>query len=77
MLSTQGRGYGLEYLNRRRKQAARVYDRAAFKLKGPLAILNFPTEYFSEVVKEVIGLEYLDNSLLEELLGADHDDDQQ
>ncbi|XP_068319554.1 ethylene-responsive transcription factor ERF098-like [Pyrus communis] len=27
------------------EEAARAYDRAAFSMRGPLAILNFPSEY--------------------------------
>ncbi|XVF21596.1 hypothetical protein REPUB_Repub12eG0103400 [Reevesia pubescens] len=95
------------------EEAARAYDRAAFSMRGPLAILNFPDEHmvspttanslstptpppppppssssssasmassssssFIENVeskkdreKEVLELEYLDDKLLEELLG--------
>ncbi|XP_052208144.1 ethylene-responsive transcription factor ERF098-like [Diospyros lotus] len=31
------------------EEAARAYDRAAFKLRGHLAILNFPSEYYSRL----------------------------
>ncbi|XP_058082939.1 ethylene-responsive transcription factor ERF096-like [Magnolia sinica] len=30
------------------EEAARAYDRAAFQMRGPLAILNFPEEHISQ-----------------------------
>ncbi|XP_057548821.1 ethylene-responsive transcription factor ERF095-like [Amaranthus tricolor] len=75
------------------EEAARAYDRAAYTMRGHLAILNFPSEYNmpragssssrggasssssrnagQDTGKEVFEFEYLDNNLLEELLGYD------
>ncbi|KAM7278237.1 hypothetical protein ACFE04_005371 [Oxalis oulophora] len=63
------------------EDAARAYDRAAYQMRGHLAILNFPEEYnlprggttssggsSSSSNREVFEFEYLDDKLLEELL---------
>ncbi|VVA26004.1 PREDICTED: ethylene-responsive mRNAion [Prunus dulcis] len=90
------------------KEAARAYDRAAFSMRGPLAILNFPSEYGlpeaehstsaascssscsssssssssstlhnnvttrTETGREIFEFEYLDDSVLEDLLDFDN-----
>ncbi|CAI0558901.1 unnamed protein product [Linum tenue] len=69
-------------------EAARAYDRAAFHMRGHLAILNFPNEYYwqtaatrgegggGEENKEVFEFEYLDDSVLEELLESSFEDEE-
>ncbi|XVE65852.1 hypothetical protein DITRI_Ditri08aG0032500 [Diplodiscus trichospermus] len=32
------------------EKAARAYDRAAFNMRGHMAILNFPSEYYNQVM---------------------------
>lgn len=74
------------------EEAARAYDRAAYAMRGPHAVLNFPSEVNSYSInpnassssssttnygdamgepqqRQVIELEYLDDKLLEDLLG--------
>ncbi|XP_016484272.1 ethylene-responsive transcription factor 14-like [Nicotiana tabacum] len=64
------------------EDAARAYDRAAYSMRGHLAILNFPEEYNlpcssshfysgSSSSREVLEFECLDDKLLEELLDCD------
>ncbi|KAH8509396.1 hypothetical protein H0E87_011236 [Populus deltoides] len=59
------------------EEAARAYDRAAYSMRGRLAILNFPGEYpetknaersGTEQDKIVFEIEYLGDKLLEDLL---------
>ncbi|XP_004487930.1 ethylene-responsive transcription factor ERF096-like [Cicer arietinum] len=78
------------------EEAARAYDCEAIRLRGALAILNFPNEYnfhlsslspststttnihtnSSTQHKEIIEFEYLDNKVLEDLLGLSEKDNQ-
>ncbi|XP_047318825.1 ethylene-responsive transcription factor ERF096-like [Impatiens glandulifera] len=61
------------------QEAARAYDRAAYRMRGHLAVLNFPQEYPTSVMggagagggstrKQVFEFEYLDDKILEDLL---------
>ncbi|KAL5231619.1 hypothetical protein ABZP36_030395 [Zizania latifolia] len=74
------------------EQAARAYDRAAYAMRGHLAVLNFPGEARNYVRgggapsssssrqqqgrREVIELEYLDDAVLQEMLGGGGDNQQ-
>lgn len=64
------------------EEAARAYDRAAYSMRGHLAILNFPEEYNlpsssshfaspGSSSRQVFEFEYYDDKLLEELLDCD------
>ncbi|CAN0887373.1 Ethylene-responsive transcription factor ERF098 [Linum grandiflorum] len=65
------------------EEAARAYDKASFNMRGHLAMLNFPNEYYSQLPvagffrgntaaarekKHVFEFECLDDSVLDELL---------
>ncbi|XP_059317543.1 ethylene-responsive transcription factor ERF096-like [Lycium ferocissimum] len=69
------------------EEAARAYDRAAYSMRGHLAILNFPQEYnlpsssshfytggsSSSSSRQVLEFECLDDKLLEDLLDCDEE----
>uniref|UniRef100_A0A0E0LY15 AP2/ERF domain-containing protein n=1 Tax=Oryza punctata TaxID=4537 RepID=A0A0E0LY15_ORYPU len=64
------------------EEAARAYDRAAYAMRGHLAVLNFPGEARNYVrggasssrqQRQVIELEYLDDQVLQEMLKGGDD----